>query len=469
MTQKQVIERLEALEFEALIGLPECVWLDAKETPYHLDSPKQKLELAKDVTALANASGGLILLGFDTIRHPTTAAEEISRVCPFSLSLVNPDRYSKVLATMVHPAPHAVRIALFESGEGDGRGIAVIVVDPAQVAEKPYIVGGMLDANDQRLGAYFGYFERKHDVIPPVSIARIQQQLSAGLHWSSIDQRLQAIEANIVTWGNTGPRTKDLGITDKTRGERLRAACIAVGRHDLPLAYYVATAEGQCDFPTLFRSRSERVVRLIEKPPQLRAHGFEIWAGDASEIVEGRLRRNMIAGHRLIELWKDGLFIHIAPGDEDYLGWRTSGADRPIHINNFVLAESVLAFCWLMKFVFDEADPRPPVLRLSIGFDNLKRLSGTPTLTTTPEGRMQVFPIVRPAPAGAVEVFQLAETGDYDPERLGYLLLADIYNWFGFDSTSMPYVDSSGPRPLLKATAILGNPLPTSVPTPEMF
>jgi hypothetical protein len=48
---KEVLEKLEARDFDALLGLVESGWLDAKETPYHLDSPKQKLELAKDVTA----------------------------------------------------------------------------------------------------------------------------------------------------------------------------------------------------------------------------------------------------------------------------------------------------------------------------------------------------------------------------------------------------------------------------------
>ena len=40
----------------------------------------------------------------------------------------------------------------------------------------------------------------------------------------------------------------------------------------------------------------------------------------------------MIAGQLLIELWKDGMFTFIAPGHEDFLGWRTSGFDKPIHI-----------------------------------------------------------------------------------------------------------------------------------------
>lgn len=105
-----------------------------------------------------------------------------------------------------------------------------------------------------------------------------------------------------------------------------------------------AMSEGECEFPSLFLSRHEHVVRLIENPPPLRPRGFAIWADKTSEIIQGRFRRNMIGGHRLIELWKDGLFIFIGPGDEDLLGWRMHGFEKPIHISNFVLAKMILKF-----------------------------------------------------------------------------------------------------------------------------
>src|SRR5579863_4430710 len=105
MDKQELADKLAAKEFEALIGVAESVWLDAKKSPYMLDTPKQKLELAKDVTAMANAAGGVIVIGFDTERHPTTAAEQISKVCPFPLKLAEPDRYGKVLANLVHPVP----------------------------------------------------------------------------------------------------------------------------------------------------------------------------------------------------------------------------------------------------------------------------------------------------------------------------------------------------------------------------
>jgi hypothetical protein len=269
-------------------------------------------------------------------------------------------------------------------------------------------------------------------------------------------------------WGKPGPpKRTPLLIADAERVSRLKAARVAVGRDDAPLVYYTASPEGECDFPTLLRSRGERVVRLIEKPPQLRPQGFEIWAGDASEILQGKMRRNMLSGSRLIELWKDGVFIFIAPGDEDFLGWRMHGFDKPIHISNFVLAESVLMFCWLMKLIYAEADPKPPALRLTFGFDNLTRPAGPATLSSAPEGKMRFQTDVRRAPGPSLGVYQLVELSDFDPERVAYLLMADIYNSFGYEGLSVPYINMSDPKPKLQAEAITGGNLPETVPTPD--
>jgi hypothetical protein len=43
---QDVLDRLTNREFNALIGVAESVWLDAKECPYVLDTMKQKLEIA---------------------------------------------------------------------------------------------------------------------------------------------------------------------------------------------------------------------------------------------------------------------------------------------------------------------------------------------------------------------------------------------------------------------------------------
>src|ERR1051326_549420 len=101
------------------------------------------------------------------------------------------------LPDLIYPPPHGVRIIVYENASGDGQGVAAILIDPAFVAERPYLVGKVTDENEVSIGAYFGYFERKRDFIPSVSIAKIQQQLSAGLQWASIHERLSAMETKI--------------------------------------------------------------------------------------------------------------------------------------------------------------------------------------------------------------------------------------------------------------------------------
>ena len=144
-----ILGKLAAGQFDSLIGISEGVWLDAKETPYVLDVPKQKLELAKDVSALANATGGIILLGFDTARDPLTAGERISKACPFPVGMVDPDRYRKIIHEYVYP-PLDIAVKVFEAEAG--KVVAALIVEGA--ASKPYC-----RQDDGRYGAeYRGAF-----------------------------------------------------------------------------------------------------------------------------------------------------------------------------------------------------------------------------------------------------------------------------------------------------------------------
>ena len=59
----EVREALRVGRPERLIGTRECAWLDAKGQLYQLDQPRPAAELAKDVAALANMSGGVIVIG----------------------------------------------------------------------------------------------------------------------------------------------------------------------------------------------------------------------------------------------------------------------------------------------------------------------------------------------------------------------------------------------------------------------
>jgi hypothetical protein len=91
------------------------------------------------------------------------------------------------------------------------------------------------------------------------------------------------------------------------------------------------------------------------------------------------------------------------------------------------------------------------------------------TLGSAPEGKIRFQGDVRKSPRPKLEVYQLVELADFDPERVAYLLMADIYNAFGYEGLSVPYINMSDPKPKLKAEAITGADLPETVPTPDYF
>ncbi|MFI9604767.1 helix-turn-helix domain-containing protein [Streptomyces sp. NPDC052043] len=75
----QLTALLAAQQPEAILGTPESQWVDFKSVgpkgPYDLSTEKGKFELAKDVAAFANASGGLLVCGFRAKRRPTQLHE----------------------------------------------------------------------------------------------------------------------------------------------------------------------------------------------------------------------------------------------------------------------------------------------------------------------------------------------------------------------------------------------------------
>jgi len=123
---------------ELLTGTRECSWLDAKSQPYQLDQPRFAAELAKDVAALANNEGGVIVVGLRTRRNGSS--EIIDEVRPVPVRLIDRDRYRKLVRERVFPFVRD--FSTWWLPADDERGLLVIDV-PAQASkDKPFIVSG---------------------------------------------------------------------------------------------------------------------------------------------------------------------------------------------------------------------------------------------------------------------------------------------------------------------------------------
>ncbi|MFB7375899.1 hypothetical protein [Kitasatospora purpeofusca] len=149
----------------ALLGFPECRWLDAKGAPYELKSPSAVEELAKDIASFANSTeGGVIVLGIGT--RLENGQEILDRLLPFDRSSVDLDEMRKLLRERITPAPRNVSIEWIEHG-GPGQGIVFIDVPPQAVGNLPHVVAAP---------------NGKPGQVNPVTVA-VPLRESDGTHW----------------------------------------------------------------------------------------------------------------------------------------------------------------------------------------------------------------------------------------------------------------------------------------------
>jgi hypothetical protein len=144
VTVRNVTEARGAIasgRLELISGTRECSWLDVKKEHYKLGHPASNVELLKDVTAFANASGGLLIVGFET--RLEDGREVVGAITPVSTTAVSAEQYRKILRTQVFPM---IRELSVEWAALDG-GAGVLVVDiPRQPdADKPFLIPGRTD------------------------------------------------------------------------------------------------------------------------------------------------------------------------------------------------------------------------------------------------------------------------------------------------------------------------------------
>jgi predicted HTH transcriptional regulator len=87
----EISEVLSSGHFDQLISSVEYKLLECKGAVYDLKNNFERVELAKDVSALANAKGGYLLMG---LASPMHKGDEITRVSSFTQDLCDLNQIS---------------------------------------------------------------------------------------------------------------------------------------------------------------------------------------------------------------------------------------------------------------------------------------------------------------------------------------------------------------------------------------
>ena len=437
----EITEILKSGSFDQLLGGLEDQYLECKSAPYQLEHEREKMELAKDVSALANANGGIILIGIQTEEEPTHHGDLICRVRCFQRGVVDFTQCQKVIADWVLPSIPGLRFDWHQSKANPNEGIVSITVPQEARLERPFLVSKVVADSGRIVGSYVGFFERTRDNVTPTKAAELRERLKDGLRFSEIDARLANIEGMVGRFA-AGPTEKKPGLSVETLLDRVRSAIRVIGYEGRPTLVLTAAPTEPVEFPDLFESHETPVVRLLENPPELRDAGFDLDTRRPSTIIEAELRRCTVPERKLVELWRDGPLICILAGDSSFLCWgMRSTPETGFRINNRALGESVYLFADLALRLYELSVPVPARLSFRLGL-----------LRMTVEGKPASLSIYHPnaynlgegsafAPGPNVEVEVEAERAAAEPGTIAYRLLARVYAWFGFNAEEMPYVN----------------------------
>lgn len=193
-------------------------------------------------------------------------------------------------------------------------------------------------------------------------------------------------------------------------------------------------------FKTLFAGSDAALVRNFNNPPKLRKAGFSLEHDGNSRIVAGELRRAVVQGWKVLELWRDGSLIYAVDATVQPF-WGSPRPDGYLRLNPLALAEPVYLFAELSRLIYQESTQKPKHVEYRVRFERLTQ-DGKPASLS--EGPLQ--PIFfesgerHNAPASDMDRAITINWGDdIDAGAVAYELFEEVYHWFGISDDGIPY------------------------------
>lgn len=193
MSFESIKRIIDSHAYGSLIGRHEDAWLEAKGgSPYNLETPEGRYELAKDVAAFANATGGIIIVGLQTTRQENTQTDEITDYDLCLQGAFNSDRYTSLITEYIHPSIEGISVYWAPVNTEGTHGLGIIEVPPQNPDRQYFLIANVVDAGSKIKQFVFGIVRRNESSNDPFTITQLYQYTQKGK--SSFAQALTRIE-----------------------------------------------------------------------------------------------------------------------------------------------------------------------------------------------------------------------------------------------------------------------------------
>lgn len=196
MSFNSIKEILDGRRFDELIGLDEDTWLEAKgRNPYDFTTPAGRYELAKDVSAFANAEGGFLIVGLTTAIVPEAMTERIAAHDLCAPADFDAPQYLGLINEYVHPGIKDLKAYWLPVNAPATHGLGIVEV-PAQSANNKYfLIAKVIESGATLKQIVFGIAKRNESSNDPFTVAELYKYTQSGKH--PVPQTLARVEEKL--------------------------------------------------------------------------------------------------------------------------------------------------------------------------------------------------------------------------------------------------------------------------------
>jgi predicted HTH transcriptional regulator len=196
MTFASIKAILDARQFNNLIGQDEDAWFEAKgRNPYDFATPSGRYELAKDISAFANADGGILISGLTTTPVPEMRTERVTALDLCTQVEFDVARYQGLIQEYVHPSIKDLNIYWTAVNIEATQGLGVIEIPAQSAKQKYFLTAKVVEAGTQIKQIVFGLAKRNNSANDPLTVAEIYRHMQEGKH--TVPQTLARLEEKI--------------------------------------------------------------------------------------------------------------------------------------------------------------------------------------------------------------------------------------------------------------------------------
>jgi len=216
--------------------------------------------------------------------------------------------------------------------------------------------------------------------------------------------------------------------------------------NDMPVFIYSMVPLETTSYKNFFEAGP--LKSLLENPGQLRSAGWDLTTNSHAKIIKGDYIELTSAERKRIQVYEDGsLFVRVS-ADNDYLSWglnENNFREMP-RLNTLALIEFSLNFCRLCSALTKYMEPQPSEVELKVEIRNAffdeSKLLLVPHPVSSHWFALTDDRHVAPEASATRRLSVATEQLQSRPDVVAFLLVRQIFLWFGATADKIPYSSS---------------------------